>query len=171
VKNIPTNKYLVIILVIVGLVLIGTAGFVIRNITSVSPAMVVPQDNVPDLEISKVHSPEGVLTMTPFLSGSFAKIDAVHKGSGEAVVYKMESRSILRFENFRVTNGPDLQVYLSKNSNIQESKDLGEFVSLGALKDNKGEQSYNLPPDIEEYTSVVIWCRAFGVLFSVAELR
>ena len=102
--------------------------------------------------------------------GTFNEIDIVHKGSGKAVALETDSGKILKFENFKVTNGPDLFVYISKNVNVEENG-LGEFVSLGSLKSSEGEQSYNLPENIEEYKSVAIWCRAFGVLFSEAELK
>jgi hypothetical protein len=46
-------------------------------------------------------------------------------------------------------------------------------VDLGALKGNKGNQQYALPRDLdlERFTTVVIWCRAFSVNFARAPLR
>lgn len=106
------------------------------------------------------------------LKGSFIEIDLIHKGFGDvSIISDNMQKPILVFDkNFKVTNGPDLFVYLSKETDIKNTGNLGEFVSLGTLKSNTGEQFYNLPNNYQEYKSVVIWCRAFGVLFSVAEL-
>ena len=102
----------------------------------------------------------------------FVEIDFVHKGTGEAIILDTSDGQILKFKNnFKVTRGPDLFVYLSKNTNIDETKELGEFISLGKLKSSKEEQIYLLKENVDDYYSVVIWCRAFGVLFSVAELN
>jgi hypothetical protein len=47
-----------------------------------------------------------------------------------------------------------------------------EFVSLGKLKANNGNQNYDIPEntDLEKYSKVLIWCKAFGVLFGNADL-
>ena len=48
----------------------------------------------------------------------------------------------------------------------------GEFVDLGDLKGNIGEQNYEIPPDVdlERFDTVVIWCVRFGVAFAAADL-
>ena len=103
--------------------------------------------------------------------GSFQPVDFVHKGSGIAKILPQTSDGpILRLEEFTVTNGPDLYVYLSQNMNIEEDG-LGEYVSLAKLKASSGNQNYSLPQNFEEYNTVVIWCQAFGVLFSYANLN
>jgi hypothetical protein len=74
---------------------------------------------------------------------------------------------ILRLEDLMVTNGPDLYVYLSTD------KSASDFVNLGRLKANIGNQNYPIPAgtDLTKYDIVLIWCRAFSVLFGSAELR
>ena len=112
---------------------------------------------------------------TVLASGNFVDADAIHKGSGHATVYELaDGRYVVRFEDFRTTNGPALVVYLSKHpapGNASEVTD-GGFVSLGRLKGNVGNQNYTVPSgtDISEYNSVVIWCELFDVLFSPAAL-
>src|SRR5918999_832057 len=71
-----------------------------------------------------------------------------------------------RLENLRVTNGPDLYVYLATD------KSASDFVSLGKLKANNGNQNYNIPSEIDltKYDTILIWCRPFSVLFGSAEL-
>lgn len=108
-------------------------------------------------------------------SGQFRDADSAHKGSGEAKLYLLESgQHLLRLENLRTTNGPDLVVYLSKHPNPVSAVNVqdAEFISLGKLKGNVGNQNYPLPPGTQttEFHSVVIWCELFGVLFSPAVL-
>jgi len=107
--------------------------------------------------------------------GSFVDADAVHRGSGGATLYELPNgRHVVRFEDFRSTNGPDLYVYLAKHPSPAEAADVtdGGYLSLGKLKGNVGNQNYPLPEgtDVSEYNSVVIWCQLFGVLFSPAAL-
>ena len=108
-------------------------------------------------------------------SGNFVDADAVHKGSGVASLYELpDGRHVVRFEDFRTTNGPALVVYLAKHSSPSSTDDVtdGGFVNLGKLKGNVGNQNYEIPTgiDVAEYGSVVIWCELFGVLFSPAAL-
>src|SRR5690606_33424221 len=104
--------------------------------------------------------------------GMFTEIDLIHKGSGLALIYPETAEGpILRLENFNVTRGPDLHVYLSRNADVKSTADLGSYHDLGPLKSSKGNQNYQLPSNHEGFKSVVIWCRAFGVLFSSATLQ
>ena len=108
-------------------------------------------------------------------SGRFSDADAVHKGEGAATLYRLDDGSAaLRFEDFRVTNGPDLYVWVSDAGPGATSDDIknSKTIELAPLKGNVGSQNYILPADVnlDEVRSVVIWCRAFGVLFSQAPL-
>jgi hypothetical protein len=70
-----------------------------------------------------------------------------------------------------IQNGPDLHVYLARGNGgaYDGSRDL----YLGALKATNGSFNYELPADtrVADYKSVVVWCRAFTVLFTWADLR
>lgn len=106
--------------------------------------------------------------------GEFQNADDLHQGSGKALIYQLTDGShILRLEDFTVTNGPDLMVYLVKSGDVTKSADVSDnFINLGDLKGNIGNQNYAIPAgtDIPEYSSAVIWCELFGVLFSPAPL-
>ena len=71
-----------------------------------------------------------------------------------------------------MTNGPDLRVYLVRHPDPSESSDVkkGEYVDLGPLKGNIGNQNYAIPAgtDVAQFASAVVWCRAFSVLFASA---
>ena len=122
-----------------------------------------------------MDEPMGLLeTPAVIARGSFRDADAVHRGAGAATLYRLaDDRHLLRLENFRVTNGPKLVVYLAVHPDPQSAADVLEgFVSLGELKGNVGSQNYAVPDgiDVSGYRSTVIWCELFDVLFSSAPL-
>ncbi|CAN5820750.1 DM13 domain-containing protein [soil metagenome] len=120
-----------------------------------------------------VVRPTAPVEVTTVASGRFRDADDSHRGSGTAVIYQLEDGStLLRFEDFEVTNGPDLHVYLVPHENPTRSEDLDGYVDLGSLKGNIGDQNYEIPDgvDISEFGSVVIYCVPFHVLFSIASL-
>ena len=116
------------------------------------------------------------LAQSGLAAGQFGVVDAIHKGEGTASVVQLaDGQRVLRFaDDFRVTNGPDLYVYLSGAAAPRTS---GELHATGAfevaqLKGNVGGQNYALPDDLDlgTFRSVVIYCRRFTTVFSTAEL-
>lgn len=106
--------------------------------------------------------------------GEFVDADSFHQGSGTASLFELEGgRRLLRFEEFMVTNGPDLHVLLATESEPSDRDSLGETVDLGSLKGNVGNQNYEIPDGVElgRYNSVVIYCQPFHVVFSVATIK
>ncbi len=107
------------------------------------------------------------------LSGNFRGLD--HETSGKALLGKAEDgHYYVRFEDFNTENGPDLFVYLSTvPGDAQESDFPGEFIDLGNLKGNIGNQNYLVPDgtDLSKYRSVIIWCRRFNTTFGAAPLN
>jgi hypothetical protein len=105
--------------------------------------------------------------------GDFAGADSFHQGAGGASIYHQGDRRVLRFENFSVTNGPDLHVILTRHPAPGSRDDVGEeYIDLGALKGNMGNQNYEIPADVDlsEYPGVVIYCVPFHVVFATATL-
>ena len=104
--------------------------------------------------------------------GSFIDIDPIHGAVGTATIYALpDGGRILRFEDFRSKNGPDLHVYLSTEAPTTTFAGLGaDEIHLGKLKGNVGNQNYALPAelDLSRYRSVVIYCVPFRVVFSTA---
>jgi hypothetical protein len=109
------------------------------------------------------------------LQGSFVGADDFHQGSGNAVIYQLPDGShVLRFEDFSVTNGPDLHVILSGSAAPATSDEvMAGYVDLGSLKGNIGNQNYEIPAgtDVSQIRSVVIYCQPFQVVFAVATLQ
>lgn len=101
--------------------------------------------------------------------GEFVGVnDGIHNALGQVKVLELnDSTNFLRLEDFKATNGPDLYVYLSTD------KSASNFVNLGRLKGNVGDQNYEIPngTDFSKYDTALIWCQAFSVLFGSAELE
>jgi hypothetical protein len=127
-----------------------------------SPATTAPATTVP-------AAPE-IITL---LEGEFMG-SGRYGVSGDALVLNdgTEQR-FLRFENFESDNGPDLDVYLSAGPTDASGSELEEdWILLGELRGNIGDQNYELDPsiDLERYSTVVIWCTRFSAQFGVAGL-
>jgi hypothetical protein len=99
-----------------------------------------------------------------------------HPGEGVAsVLTDGSAQRFLRFEQFATDNGPDLNVYLTTadaDADEGDFDDDGEYVDLGNLKGNIGDQNYEIPPDVDlaRFDTVVVWCVRFGVAFTTADL-
>ncbi len=106
-------------------------------------------------------------------AGSFHGV--AHETVGSATLYRLASgERVLRFEGFTTSNGPDVRVYLGKAPDATDNETVTSagFFHVGALKGTEGDQNYELPDDLnlDEYHSVTIWCRRFGVNFATAPL-
>jgi hypothetical protein len=105
-------------------------------------------------------------------SGSFTARE--HQTVGTARVLRLsDDRVIVRFEGFSTSNGPVLVVWLTKNPALGPDEAFDDdYVSLGPLKGNIGDQNYDVPGDVDSsaYTSVVVWCDRFDVPFGAADL-
>ena len=106
---------------------------------------------------------------TAIKTGSFIGAgDGFHNAEGLAKVIQIEGgRIILRLENFKSTNGPNVHLYLAAD------KAASNFIDLGRLKANNGNQNYNIPAgtDLNKYNMALIWCKDFSVLFGSAQLK
>jgi hypothetical protein len=124
---------------------------------------------------SPVQHEESVPEQTAPLqrTGTFHGADSAHRGTGTARILETTEGAVLRLEDFEVTNGPDLYVVLAESESPREHDEFGEYVELARLKGNIGNQTYTLPAGIdpEAYRSVVIYCKAFSVVFATAALN
>ena len=101
------------------------------------------------------------------LSGHFVGTgDGIHDAEGTAKILSFDGHDLLRLEDFRTTNGPDLHVYLATDEKATE------YIDLGSLKANIGNQNYPVPEgtDLSKYDTALVWCKQFSVLFGHANL-
>jgi hypothetical protein len=109
-------------------------------------------------------------------SGEF--ISHEHGTTGTASVIALpDGGRVLRLEGLDTSNGPDLHVWLSDAPVVDGTDgwfvfDDGDYVDLGELKGNRGNQNYRIPAtaDLADLTSVTIWCDRFSVSFGAADL-
>jgi hypothetical protein len=104
-------------------------------------------------------------------AGRFESVRHEAEGRAQAIELGRGGR-VLTLTNFEVDNGPDLRVYLVAGPATTEGE-VDEFEDIGGLKGNIGNQQYEIPTslDLDRYSTVVIWCRAFSVLFARAPLE
>ena len=134
-------------------------------------------DKVKDMVMEKAATIEAVVSedMNDMMDSSETSVDIIKSGSfdglaghyaeGLAKIIQVGDTTYLRFENFEVTNGPDLRVYLTSDGDIHNG------IHLDKLKGSKGDQNYLLENiDVETYDTVVVYCQPFGVYFGEAEL-
>jgi hypothetical protein len=106
-------------------------------------------------------------------SGQFHS--GAHETKGTATVFQLaDGKKTLRLTNFATSNGPDVHVYLVAVSDAKDNDTVtkSEYVDLGSMKGNIGDQNYELPAsaDLAKYRAVTIWCKRFSVNFGTAPL-
>jgi hypothetical protein len=96
-----------------------------------------------------------------FMNGPYGSV------SGMATVYDQSGSLVLALENMRISNGPQLHVYLSREEQPVN------FIDLGPLQSTMGNQLYNIPgrPDFSQYQFALVHCKKYNHLFGSAKLR
>lgn len=114
-------------------------------------------------------------TASVIRQGGFVEIDALHWGIGTATIYQLPDQGrVLRFQDYASARGGDVHVYLSRDPEPRTAVEVGvDFLDLGRLKGNVGNQNYILPAslDLSGFQSVVVFCRQFNTVITVANLR
>jgi len=145
------------------MVMIGAAE--INN--TINENVVMPSGLINKQQQSNITTTTAAPTVTR--TGSFIGAgDGFHNAEGLAKVILFDSgHTILRLENFKSTNGPNVHLYLATD------KAASNFIDLGRLKANNGNQNYNIPvgTDLAKYNLALIWCKDFSVLFGSTQLK
>jgi hypothetical protein len=139
--------------------------------TTVNDPLSVPPPGEPD--------PTRTNAVEMYMVGSGTFIAQQHKTSGTARLVRPGGYGNLRLElvDLDTSNGPDLRVWLSDQP-VKADKSgwrvfgTGQRVEVGALKGNKGDQTYAIPDDRRQWTvrSVVIWSGRHDVAYGAAAL-
>ena len=89
-----------------------------------------------------------------------------HPAEGTVRVIETADGPVIRYENFKTINGPQLHLYLAKDLAATE------YIDLGPIRGTEGNINYTVPEgvDLTEYRYVMYWCVPFGVLFNYADL-
>jgi hypothetical protein len=111
-------------------------------------------------------------------------LDAVRRAGGRVTLYRSADGSLLlRFDDFDVTNAPQMAVYLVATSTPpidlktqikKEDFDIGgvSHFEVGPLLGSHGNQQFDLPRElpITSYQSVVIYSESLRIVYAFAEL-
>ena len=120
-----------------------------------------------------VVAPPAAASPAILARGVFRDGDPGHNGSGIAKIIRAADGSlVLRFEDFSVTNGPDVFVILSSDPNGDRSS-AGSGLNLGGLRATDGNINYAIPAgtDVSPFRSVIVYCRQFNVVMARATLE
>ena len=136
-----------------------------EDVTTVSSTTI--GTTAPEVAAAPTTSPQPQPQIITEAVGSFVSLD--HETSGTAAVIGDGSgQRFLRIEDLNTSNGPDLNVYLVNSS----KGDVSDYIDLGDLKGNVGDQNYEIPvgSDLAVYDTVLIWCVRFSSPFGEASL-
>jgi len=139
-----------------------------------APASAAPPEPAAPSDASSSAPAAGPVVLA---RGTF--ISHEHATTGSVRVLELPDGSrVLRLEGLDTSNGPDLRVWLSDQPVLEGRDgwfvfDDGDYLELGPLKGNVGNQNYAVPPgtDLEALSSVSIWCARFSVSFGAAALE
>ncbi len=96
-------------------------------------------------------------------SGNFVPTSGISV-SGSAKIYSQNGLNFLKLNDFSVSSGPDLKVYLSKTNAPNQIVNLGGLLSAQNL--------YYIPDGVvlSDYKFVLIHCQQYNHLFAIAQL-
>jgi len=118
------------------------------------------------------NAADSVVSAKTLASGQFKGY--AHETQGDAGIYEVSGKRVLRLTNFKTSNGPDVHVYLVAAPDAKDDATVKKagIIDLGSMKGNMGDQNYEVPGDTDlmKYRAVTIWCARFNVNFGTAPL-
>lgn len=103
--------------------------------------------------------------LTVISQGSFT--NGAHVTTGIVKLSKDASgKRFLVFENFKTDSGPDIRIWAAEDRDAKNYVELSKTVQLGNYK-------IDVPSDYDatKKPHILIWCKAFSVLFGGAQLK
>ncbi len=127
------------------------------------------QPTDPNLQTTPVIGDQA-FTASMLRKGTFQKLHYTTVGTASLEKNADGLYFVIFANDFSTPNGPDLRVYVTKNSGPTQREDVPAGINLGKLKSTTGKQVYALPPgtDVQSYLSITIHCEAFNVPWSYA---
>lgn len=93
-----------------------------------------------------------------------------HSLAGKAVVYTdPNNKRTLRLENFTMTAGPDVYVFLSKTNNYSAANTIAVTMLKGGYTDSNLSLMLDDQVDLTTHKFVLVYCVQFSSLFGYAE--
>ncbi|MDN5942640.1 MAG: DM13 domain-containing protein [Nitrospira sp.] len=104
--------------------------------------------------------------MAPIRTGMLAGAGSHHAAGTASLTKDQSGHKTLNLTDIRVDQVPDGRVYLAKNGDYRTGIELGKLTQFSGMVDFPIPGTVNL----EEYDSVVIWCKQFNVEIGRASL-
>ncbi|MDJ0713132.1 MAG: DM13 domain-containing protein [Prochloraceae cyanobacterium] len=105
--------------------------------------------------------------------GNFVTVEQEKPTKGQARIVEEDGKRFVEFNHaFTTATGPQVRVLLHRNSQVPVKLNGGDYITLARIKSFKGAQRYAIPSNvnIDDFQSVVIWCKQFNVSFGYASL-
>lgn len=164
------SAWLILILIIV-VAVVGSAGWLVRNSQNVEDARqsVSTEPEVSNNDANKSETDIGTEDNTIVAKKGVFMGVAPKTGSGSiSLARNADGSYAVRLEDdFKVQNGPALYVSFANNGQVDHNTLFAE------LKAFDGKQEYYVPSniDVSRYGQVMIYCKEFSVVFSIADLH
>lgn len=124
----------------------------------------------PEVLQDPVESVDPPVNAMASLMGVFSSY--AHSLAGNAVVYTDEQGNrTLRLENYTMTEGPDVYVFLSKTNNYSQANTIGISKLKNSFNDSALHLSVDPQIDLHTHKFVLIYCVQYNSLFGYAELK
>ncbi len=146
--------------IIIAVIVAALFGFLYYTISPIFNTITV-NDDMPRLNALSSSTTEAMNMKAYPVIGTVG-----HPAEGIVRLIDSSEGKVIRYENYKTLNGPDLFVYLSKDLDAED------FVSLGEIRGTEGNINYLIPEgiDLAEYRYVLTWCKQFGVLFNYVDM-
>lgn len=118
-------------------------------------------------------NPEILISQNTQRSGNFVTASRNYPTRGRANIVQENGRYYLEFNSaFTTTNAPDIVVILYRGKQVPPKIAEASYITLAPLQRVNGAQRYAIPSNvnIQDFSSVAIWCRQFNITFGYASL-
>ena len=125
--------------------------------TTTTPGTTVPSSTT----TSTTFDPNGQKLLA---QGTF--VNGVHPVKGTVAIYEKNGRRTLVFTDFATESGPDLRIYVAEDAALTNFIEVTKLTTTGSF-------FVDLPAGYNptQHKAVLIWCKAFSVLFGSAPLK
>lgn len=107
--------------------------------------------------------------------GQFTTIDAIRGATGRLMIYQLPDQTrVMRIEDFTASRAPDVHLVFTRNPDPTDERGVGvDYIDLGELKGNVGNQTYPVPQgvDFNVYPILALYSVKYDVVISTATLR
>lgn len=177
-------KITILVLSLVVLVVVGSVAWWLispffihttaHDANLLAPSSTSVHSATPGPSTTPVRGNNGPVTLA---NGNFIDTGSGDHGSGKVAIGKTAAgQYVIHLEHFNVTNGPDLHVYLATPADPTDASQVTNGgVDLGTLSATEGSVNVTVPTNIgihlKTYHSVVIYCKSFSAIFTIAPLQ